>query len=187
MEHSRKQKLLMIIALVMGIASLSIGFAAFSVSLNISSSASVTPSSDTFSVKFSTSPDELIVEELPPSSYGTGVSYTNGIINNTTNPTLSNLSVSFESPGQVTYEIWARNEGEYDAYLNSVNFIGQTSCVAEPGTTPSLVQKACENIQITVAIEMQTYSTTTEITNHILKKHPHTTHPHTVHTPLLLS
>ena len=54
MEHNRKQKMLIIIALVVGIASLSIGFAAFSTTLNISSSASVTPNSDTFSVKFST-------------------------------------------------------------------------------------------------------------------------------------
>lgn len=34
MEHNRKQKLLMIIALVLSITSLSIGFAAFSTTLN---------------------------------------------------------------------------------------------------------------------------------------------------------
>ena len=52
MEHSRKQKLLVVLALVIAIASLSIGFAAFSTTLNISPSANVTPNSDSFSVKF---------------------------------------------------------------------------------------------------------------------------------------
>ena len=61
MERNRKQKLLMIIALVVAIASLSLGFAAFSIILNILSNASVSPSSDTFKVKFSTNKDSLVV------------------------------------------------------------------------------------------------------------------------------
>ena len=171
MEHNRKQKLLMIIALVVGIASLSVGFAAFSVSLNISSSASVTPNSDTFSVKFSTSQNSLVVGAVTPSSKTTGITTTDGVIDNGTNPTIKNLSATFTSPGQyVEYTIYARNEGEYTAYLNNINFLGDKTCTGETGTTTSLVTSACESINISATIGNTTYTETTPIEGHTLAK-----------------
>ena len=59
-RSSRDRKKLVIFMLMFSIAALSIGFAAFSASLNISSQASITPNSDTFSVKFSTNKDSLV-------------------------------------------------------------------------------------------------------------------------------
>ncbi|MBO5121209.1 MAG: hypothetical protein J6C28_05955 [Bacilli bacterium] len=166
MEHSRKQKLLMIVALIVGIASLSVGFAAFSVSLNISSSASVTPSSDTFSVKFSTEKDSLVVEPVVPSSIYNATNVTNGIINNTNHPTITNLSASFSAPNQdVEYSFYIRNEGEYTAYLNNVNFIGDKTCVADVGTTDSLVQQACESMKIVLNVDGNAYYDTTKVSN----------------------
>ena len=154
MEHSRKQKLLVVLALVVAIASLSIGFAAFSTTLNISPSASVTPNSDSFSVKFSTKYNSLVVGPVEPSDLVDGVTATNGIINNSSNPTVSNLSVTFTEPGQfVQYSFFVRNEGEYTAYLNNINFIGDKVCVAAPGTSDELVQAACEGIEIRVLVE----------------------------------
>ena len=50
MEHNRKIKILSIVALVLAISAMTLGFAAFSTTLNISSSASVTPNSGDFSV-----------------------------------------------------------------------------------------------------------------------------------------
>lgn len=98
---------------------MTLGFAAFSTTLNISSSASVTPSSGDFMVKFSTSKDSLVVNAVEPSSKTSGITTTNGTIVNSVSPTLSNLSASFTSPGQyVEYTVYARNEGEYTAYLN---------------------------------------------------------------------
>ena len=52
MEKERHIKILSIIALVLAIAGMSLGFAAFSTTLNISSSASVTPNSDNFNIIF---------------------------------------------------------------------------------------------------------------------------------------
>ena len=52
MSSYRKTKVLTIIALVIAIVTLGVGFAAFSTTLNISSSASVSPSSDNFSIGF---------------------------------------------------------------------------------------------------------------------------------------
>ena len=171
MEHNRKQKLLMIVALIVGIASLSIGFAAFSTTLNISSSASVSPSSDTFSVKFSTSQNSLVVGAVTPSSKTTGITTTDGVIDNGANPTIKNLSATFTNPGQyVEYTFYARNEGEYTAYLNNINFLGDKTCTGETGTTASLVTSACESINISATIGNTTYTETTPIEGHTLAK-----------------
>ena len=167
MEHNRKQKLLMIIALVVGIASLSIGFAAFSTTLNISSSASVTPNSDTFSVKFSTSSDSL-VEGAVVSSNNT-MTTTSGVIDNSFNPTIKGISVTFTSPGEYAeFTFYARNEGEYTAYLNNINFLGEKVCTAETGTTDSLVQSACSLIDMIFVYDNRTYYSDTPITGHSL-------------------
>lgn len=169
MEHNRKQKLLMIVALIAGIASLSIGFAAFSATLNISSSASVTPNSDTFSVKFSTNKDNLVVKPLTPTGATANVPAGTGTINNTTNPTVTGLSASFTRPGEyITYTFYARNEGDYTAYLNSVNFLGEKVCTAGEGATEQLVQSACEKVTLYVQVGTTGYLETTQITGHSL-------------------
>ena len=169
MEHSRKQKLLMIVALIVGIASLSVGFAAFSVSLNISSSASVTPSSDTFSVKFSRSPDSLVEGSVGAAGWSTGIETYDAVIDNSGNPTVRGFGATFTEPDQfVEYGVYARNEGEYTAYLNSVNFIGENVCIGDPGTTESLVQAACNSINIIVEIDGIMYSKTSGVINHNL-------------------
>ena len=171
MYKTNKEKLLMIIALVVGIASLSVGFAAFSTTLNISSSASVNPNSDNFKVRFSTNQNSLVVSAVTPSANSNGLTASNGSINNTTNPTLTNLSATFTSPGQyVEYTVYARNEGEYTAYLNSVNFIGNKTCEPVGETTPALVTSACSSINTVVYVGTTEYRETTEISNHPLSK-----------------
>ncbi|MBO5120310.1 MAG: hypothetical protein J6C28_01310, partial [Bacilli bacterium] len=131
MERSRKRKILLMLILSVTIAGLSIGFAAFSASLDLASNAFVSPDSATFNVKFSTSKDELIESDVVPSDITSGLSASNGVIDNSQSPTLKNLSVSFTSPGQyVEYTFYARNEGEYTAYLNSVNYFGEKTCTA---------------------------------------------------------
>lgn len=167
MEHSRKQKLLVVLALVVAIASLSIGFAAFSVSLNVSSSANVTPNSDTFSVKFSIERMDLVVDDVNPMDVMDGASGSAGVINNTTNPTITNLSATFTEPGQyVHYKFYARNEGEYTAYLNSVNFLGKKVCTSVE--TSNLVQDACDAIRMLVVMHDGEYTETAEVSNHAL-------------------
>lgn len=51
MEKDRQVKVLSIIALLVAVVGMSLGFAAFSVTLNISSSATVKPSSDNFKLQ----------------------------------------------------------------------------------------------------------------------------------------
>lgn len=169
MERSRKQKLLMIFALIISIVSLSVGFAAFSVSLNISSSASVSPNSDTFSVKFSSNKDSLVTDAIEPYEKTANTTASNAVIDNGVNPTISNISVTFKAPGDyVVYEVYVRNEGEYLAYLNNINFIGNKTCIAETETTDSLVQNACESISIGVRLDDTTYTENTSFNNRTL-------------------
>ena len=164
MEHSRKQKLLMIVALIVAIASLSIGFAAFSVTLNISSSASVTPSSDTFSVKFSILSAIAQEGDVTPEKSSNSLNATSGVIDNSGMPTIKNLSVIFTEPGQyVDYYFFVVNSGKYDAFLNSVNFLGDKRCIGAENATDSLVQNACKDINVTVSIGDMEYSETTAI------------------------
>lgn len=160
MEHSRKQKLLVVLALVVAIASLSVGFAAFSTTLNISSSASVTPSSSAFSVKFSINKDSLMIDEVVASNKTEGIISTNGVIDNSGNPVIRNLSATFTQPGQfVEYTFYIRNEGEYTAYFNTINFIDKKVCMAEIGTSEELVKNACDFINMDVVIGDYSYNT----------------------------
>ena len=171
MEKYRRMRIITIIALVITIAGLSIGFAAFSEIFKISSTASVTPNASTFSVKFSTKQDSLDESAVTASNKTTGVESTDGVINNSSSPTISNLSATFTTPGQyVEYTFYARNEGEYKAYLNNVNFVGTKTCTGGSDATDSLVQSACDSINITVTVGDSTYSQTTAISGHALEK-----------------
>ena len=171
MEKYRRQRIVTIIVLMVIISGLTIGFAAFTSVLSISSSATVTPDDSTFSVKFSTLKDSLNEADVVPSNASDGVEYTNGKINNTSSPTLTNLSAVFTSPGQsVTYTVYARNEGEYTAYLNNINYIGEKTCTPSTGTTASLVEAACNSIKMTVTVAGTEYTATTAISGHALAK-----------------
>lgn len=146
MEKQRKIKILSIIALVLAITGMTLGFAAFSTTLSISASAIVTPSSDDFKVVFSSSSTGVETNEIIPIS-GEALA-TSAKVNGLS---LSDIQVSFSEPGQaILYEFYIYNAGKYDAYITDVNF-GSKTCVAEDGTTESLMQQACDDIYLTVA------------------------------------
>lgn len=138
----RKQQLVIIVALVVGIAGLSIGFAAFSATLNISSSASVTPNSSDFSVKFSGSESDPNVTEIYPDNEIMGtIAKTNGTA-------ISDMNVVFNGSGyqSVQYTFYVHNTGAYTAYLKSVDFGQEKICRKVDDATDSLVQAACNDI-----------------------------------------
>lgn len=169
MERNRKQKLLIVLALIVAIVSLTIGFAAFSTTLNISSSVSVTPSTDNFEIRFSTSPTITIVSPVVASYKTAGVTATDGTIINNATPTITNISATFTEPEQsVSYTVYVRNDGEYTAYLNSVRFHGEKKCITLDDTTNSLVQNTCENIYFTINIRGNSFRYNTEINSYPL-------------------
>lgn len=179
MEKDRKVKVIVLTTLVLVMIGISIGFAAFSNTLTISSDADVTPESSAFNVDFSSASGSVVTDEIVPVTTPTGLTASNAIINNSGDPSISNLSVTFVQPGQkVVYAFYSRNAGEYDSYLNEIkygNVVGKSSprvCTAGTGTTDSLVQAACDDIVVKVKVgsEAETDKTVTGISNHKLEK-----------------
>ena len=175
----RSSRVIAVIALCVGVVGLTLGFAAFSNSLTISSSASVTPDASTFNVDFSSSNDSVVAGKVSPVTNPGTVVGTDATIDNTNAPTISNLSATFTKPGDsVTYTFYARNAGEYEAFLKSINFnnvaSGSTTkkCTAGGGTTDALVQAACESITLSVKVgsESAVTGTTADISGHSLAK-----------------
>lgn len=185
MEKTRKIKILSIIALVLSICAMSLGFAAFSTTLNISSSANVTPNSNDFKILLypsaistygteqhsggSDSDDVYIYSET-----SNGAKAENVVLNSSTT-SLSGLKANFTEPGQsVTYIVYAGNTGAYDAYLTAINFanISGTSsnkvCTPGDNATASLVSAACNAISISVDVDGTTVTDSETIYNHIL-------------------
>ena len=149
MGYGRRNTTLILIMTLVSVLGLTIAFAAFSSTLTISSSANVTPELGEFKVVFSSKSDSLSTTGVTVTKTGNATAGT-PTIDNSGNPTISGISANFTSPGEkVEYTFYARNAGNYDAYLSSVvfnNIKGKTSfkeCVAGTGTTSSLVSAAC--------------------------------------------
>ena len=178
MEKDKTSKVIAIIALLVAVVGLSVGFAAFSNTLTISTSANVTPNSDTFKVVFSSNGTTL-TEDKVSGVASSGASATDATINNAaSNPTITGLSATFTEPGQnVVYTFYAHNKGEYDAFLKSVTYANVTDetetkiCTAGSKTTAALVATACEGISVKVNVgSTNTTASTANITGHSLLK-----------------
>lgn len=182
MEKQRQIKILAIVALMLAVAGMSLGFAAFSTTLNISSSASVNPNNEDFKVRFCNNTtlgscaDDSKVYASDFTVFG-GASNVVADISGLT----GNFETSFTKPGQrITYKFYVHNLGEYDAYLRSAYFENLENgtykkCTAtttdSTKATDSLVQAACEGIMIEVVVRGANYeSGARNIQNHLLAK-----------------
>lgn len=148
----KERNTIAIIALIVAVVGLSVGFAAFATTLTISATATMTPSSSDFAVVFSTSADASI-------SGDTGEVVTGGVATSGTTfakdtTTLTNLSATFTAPGQTaTWKVYAHNKGQYEAFLNAVT-LGNITCAKASGSTASdtLVQQACAGLSLKVSV-----------------------------------
>ena len=164
MEKQRQVKILSIISLVLAIAGMSLGFAAFSTTLNISSSATVSPDSSNFNVIFSLGSDwhddmdDLIDWDLSGTATGNATASSGSLYGRE----ISKLKASFTKPGEVvTYTFYAHNIGEYDAYFRGITYEAldngsykkcSASTTDSTKATDSLVQAACEGINLRVYV-----------------------------------
>ena len=177
MEKDRTIKYVAVFALLLSVLGLSLGFAAFSNSLTISSEAHVTPDASQFNVDFSTESNKVTVAAVEP-ALTNGATATNATINNEGDPTITGLNATFKQPGdKVVYSFNAYNDGALDAFLTSVTFNNASTgdsfkvCKAGEGTTESLVAAVCPNITATVEVGGTSYADTqTGITGHNLAK-----------------
>lgn len=180
MEKDRSFKVIAIVALVCGVVGLSLGFAAFSNTLNISSEAEVTVDPSTFSVNFSTESATTVSGNVTATGNGDAAALAG--------TTISGLKANFTAPGEtVTYTFYARNDGEYIAYLKGITFANVTDsslprvCTAKTSsstgtaTTDALVQAACDDISVSISVGTDTNtqnltSSLANITEHTLAK-----------------
>ena len=121
MESRGNGKIIAVIALVIAVAGLSLGFAAYSTSLQISSEADVTPNNN-WNVGFST--DGTHIEEVSTAGTIAGAStgsvdVTKYTINQTSG---SNAVLSTTAGSQVTYTLDILNNGSIAAYPDSLSF-----------------------------------------------------------------
>lgn len=183
MEKNRNNKIITIIALMVAVAGLTLGFAAFSRVLTISSSATVTPNDSDFKTAFSSSNTELASGDIQGVATGGATAGTAKI----SGTTISNLTANFSAPGQtVKYTFYENNSGNYDAYLTNATF--NTVTGSNPASnkvctkvttglteaeyaTESLVNAACNAISIKVDVgSTLTLTGTTQVNTHTLQK-----------------
>ncbi len=179
MEKNRSGQFIALLALIVAIVGVSVGFAAFSSALSIQSSATVTPDKSTMNVDFSSSDTAVVTNDIKPTTTPSTVEATDATIDNSSDPVIKNLSATFKEPGQkAVYTFYAYNAGELEAFLKSIVYENVSSkssnkvCTAGEGTTDALVQKACDGIflKVKVGTEAETSSGIASINNHSLAK-----------------
>ena len=129
MERQKNGRVIAIVALLFAVIGLSLGFAAYSTTLNITSDADVKLDADSWKVGFSTANSAITTGTVTGTLTGSQTGDENGtlsltrfVISQTTNATLHTNDGS-----KVEYNFFIVNDGELDAYLNSVT-VGNLSC-----------------------------------------------------------
>lgn len=163
MEKSRKTKKMILIVLLLVVVALSIGFAAYSSTLTIQSSALVKGDPDAFSVVFSSSDTESIGgTPIYDGTYATGGTFEKSA------RILTDLSATFDAPNQTaTWKVYAYNDGSFPAYLNGIT-VGSITCTAKDGTDQTKVDDAAKGIKLSVTVGQTYTQTTNNITGHQL-------------------
>ena len=143
---NRDSKMIAIVALVVAIVGLGIGFAAFTANLTIDSSAKVTPSASAFKVKFS---GKTLDCSTSGSTTGAGVATSTGTLSETS---VSGLAVTLAKPGDsVTCKAAITAEGDYEAYLTAIN-TSKLTCKGKSDTLGALGTEACKSIKATYTV-----------------------------------
>ena len=188
----RSSQVIAIIALVVGVVALSIGFAAFSTTLTIESAADVTMT-EALDVVFSTSGSTVSTGSV--NGVASGVAGATADAATLSGTTIEGIKAHFTKPGQiVTYTFNAYNNSPFTAYLKTITFGETTSgtVTAAKVCTPNSandnaatqgVDAACADIQISVTVGDHTATgseTSTNIGTHALAAVSEASHSETV-------
>lgn len=166
-SKNNASRMLSVLALLVAVVGVSIGFAAYSNTLTIKSSAEVTANEDYFDVNFSSSAtSEVDGEVVATKTPATLEDLTGDVatIDNSDQPTITGLKANFTNPGQeVKYSFYAHNNGQLKAYLKAVSFANVEGnsfkkCTAKTGTTQAYVDAACSGINISLQAGSETFS-----------------------------
>ena len=133
MERQKSGRVIAIVALLFAVAGLSLGFAAFSTTLNITSSADVPIDASVWKVGFSTSATSIpsgtvnVTGTLSGGLTGDNagsLDLTQFVISQTSG---QNATLHTTNGSKVEYDFYIVNDGKLDAYLNRVS-MGTLSC-----------------------------------------------------------
>ena len=166
MKKDGNLKTITLLALIVAVIGLGVGFAAFTRTLTISSSATVSPDLDTFKVGFSSSGTALQQGSVvADGTYANGGTFTAGATE------LTGLTAAFTAPGQTaTWKVYAFNSGEYEAFLNKV-VLGNITCTPKAGADAEKVASACASLSLNLKVGSASYGTSTDsISTHSLAK-----------------
>ena len=154
MEKNRQIKMMFIVALVLSVTAMTLGFAAFSSTLNISSGASVTPNSDDFKVRFVgiNGDNKAII-----SAYSSSQKPEAGIISDD-GLSISGINVSMQKIGDgAQFSAYIENQGQYDAVITKkgMKYIEGTElkrrCTG-PDVSPELLEGFCQSISFSFSL-----------------------------------
>ena len=164
MRTKKQSKIMAIVALCVSIVGLTLGFAAFSNTLTISSSATVSPDSSDFNINAygieNWTADYPTYDMFTSNSIskprlgGSKSATTAKISDNGKAITISDLSVEMIEPNNdVVYSFLIKNEGEYTAYLDTTLFDEMYNgmggqCTPGKDATKELVDGACDYISM---------------------------------------
>ena len=148
MEKSQRTKILTIIVLAIGVIAMSLGFAAFSVNLNVSSSATVTPNEEDFKIKIYGVKDNDSLNDFGESGYIFDERYLSD--------TIGVASINGDNMSAETAVIDNKNH----AYIDLSEFIDDSvvsgmykpTCVGDEGATETLVDAACNGLNLLFTI-----------------------------------
>ena len=142
-------KVIAVVALILAVVALSVGFASFSATLSIQNAQATVGASDTFSpnVHYKDNSLKCVVTGSDPE-----VEVTNKGSLVTANPvvTWQNASVTLAAPGDsVTCSAVVQNESTFTAYLNKIELSGPLTCTKTVDPTQNFTE-ACAAIELTV-------------------------------------
>lgn len=151
MKKDRTTKIIAIVALLIAVASISIGFAAFSETLDINASGTVTPE-DSFNVYFSDTENALL-SSAGVTIAGEGTNKATGTAT-ITGTQITDITATFkENNSTVTYNFYVANDSAYIAYLKSITFdAAATTPVCTGGTNTAARDAACANMKISISV-----------------------------------
>ena len=164
-ERENSHKKLAILALLLALLALALGFGAFSKTVDIEESQNDISYTIFKGGVLSINPDKPENGKVFPTSTGGALAdpatlTENGIIN---------INVHFTKPGQsATYSFFGVNPSKEATFLNNITF-GTKECKAGSNTTSEYMKSACDDIVMIVSAKNDSFKgTVEEVDNHIL-------------------
>ncbi len=153
-NNNRYSKYIALVALLISIVGVSLGFAAYSNTVQIKARAEVRPTTPDYEGGIlSTDPDSPEEGPVTPTTTGGATAEAADL----SEEGIENIVVHFTAPGQsATYSFYGYNNSEFVSYLNDVT-LGSKTCTAAANldgstTTQAYINEACNDIVMTIAV-----------------------------------